>query len=180
MSNEISADLEGFGPKMSALTEKQRRYVLAMLSDPLGNPTRWARAAGYSDVKEGAKVRGHFLAHDERISEAAQEEAARHLTTIGPVLGIGVMFQIARTKGHRDQLRAAEALANRAGFHEKTEHLVHVHKTDRTGAAMVDRIKQLADALGVDAEKLLGANSPEVAALPKVIEGEVVETGGGS
>lgn len=170
--------VEGFGPKMRALSEKQRAYVLAMLSDPLGNPTKWARAAGYSDVKGGAKVRGHHCAHDDRVMEAAQEEAARHLHTVGPVLGIGVMFQIARTNGHKHQLKAAEALANRAGFHEKTEHLVNVNHRDQTGAAMVERIKTLAAMLGVDAEKLLGANAAEApAALPKVIEGEAVEAG---
>lgn len=170
--------IEGYGPKMGALTEKQRRYVLAMLSDPLGNPTAWARAAGYSDVKEGAKVRGHHLAHDDRITEAAQEEAQRHLLTVGPVLAVGVMMRIARTKGHKDQLRAAEALANRAGLHEVSEQRVNVTKTDRTGAAMIARIRELARGLGLDEAQLLGANAAP--ALPLVIEEVAVEPGSGT
>jgi hypothetical protein len=169
-------DLQQFGPKMSALTEKQRRYVLAMLSDPLGNPTGWARAAGYADGgPKSALIRktAHYLAHDDRISEAAQEEARRHLDTIGPVLGIGVMMQIARTKGHKKQLDAAMALADRTGFHAKSEHKVSVEHRDRTGAALEARLRSAAALLGLDPAVLLGVN-----AAPKLIEGEVVDAGG--
>lgn len=165
-------EIQPFGPKMLALTEKQRRYVLAMLSDPLGNPTVWSRAAGYSDHKERCKVQGHYLSHDERIKEAAREEARRHLDTIGPVLGIGVMMQIARTKGHKKQLEAAIALANRAGFHEKTEHKVTVEHID--DARMLEFAERLAAELGVDRAKLVGGN---VAGLP-MIEGEAQEVAG--
>src|SRR5712691_1663658 len=106
----MTDDLREFGPKMQALTEKQRLYVLAMLSDPLGNPTAWARAAGYSDHLDRARVSGHINSHNDAIMEAAQEEARRHLHTIGPILAVGVMMQIARNKDHKDQLRAAEML----------------------------------------------------------------------
>src|SRR5262249_4531612 len=166
-------EIERFGPKMSALKDRERRYVLAMLSDPLGNPTVWARAAGYSDHKHRCKVYGHYLCRDERIKEAAQEEARRHLDTIGPILGIGVMMQIARTKGHKSQLAAAQALADRAGFHAKSEHNVNVVQTDLTGSAMMKRIEDLARSLGVDAGKLLGTNAVEPPV--KLIEGEVVK-----
>jgi hypothetical protein len=166
--------LVGYGPKMSALTEQQRAYVLAMLSDPLGNPTKWARAAGYSDKSEAAKVSAFRLVHSERVQEAAQEESLRHMHTIGPALAVGVMFRIARTNGHKDQLRAAEAIANRVGLHELSEHKVTVERTDRTGAAMVERIRALAEVLGVSADALLGVNA--VPAPMKVIEH--VEDGG--
>ena len=172
--NRITMDgdrIQEFGPKMAALTDKQRRYVLAMLSDPLGNPSVWARAAGYSDHLQAAKVRGHYLSHDDRIMEAAQEEARRHLDTIGPVLGIGVMMQIARTKGHKRQLDAAMALTDRVGFHAKSEHKV-VHE-DRTGAALEERLRRAAALLGIDPAQLLGVN----AAPAKQIEGEVVRDG---
>jgi hypothetical protein len=127
------AQEEEFGPLMAALTPLRRRYVLAMLSDPLGTPTEWARAAGYADngslgdnKKSGVRVQAHRLSHDDGLKDAAREEARRHLDTIGPVLGIGVMFQIARDPKHKRQLEAAIALANRAGFHERTEHSVKV------------------------------------------------------
>lgn len=160
-----------YGPKMAALTEKQRGYVLAMLASPFGNPTQWARTAGYSDVKDGAKVRAHHLAHDPRIAEAADEVARQHLGTMGPILGLAVAMRIAKNPKHPKQLRAAEMLLNRVGLHERTEHLVTVeHGMNAEG--VVARIKAAAAALGVDPATLLGGNTPEPL---KVIEGEVVD-----
>jgi hypothetical protein len=157
---------------MEALTAKQRLFVLAMASDPLATPAEWARAAGY-DPHGSDRVAGHHLSRSPKIEAAARELARAHLDTFGPLLGIGVMMNIARQPGHRDQLKAAAMLANRTGFHETTVHNVNVNHTDRTGAAMVARIKDLAGALGVDPAALLGANAvPEPM---KVIEGEVVE-----
>lgn len=165
-----------YGPAMAELTEKQQAYVLAMLADPFGNPTSWARAAGYSDVKEGAKVRGHYLSHDKRIEAAVQEVARAHLHTYGPLLGIAVAMRIARDESHPKQLMAAQALLNRTGFHETSEHRVTMEHTDRTGAAMARRIRELAEALGLDPAKLLGANAgPEPM---KVIEGQVADAAG--
>lgn len=161
-------ELQEFGPKMAALSDLQRRYVLAMLSDPLGNPTRWARAAGYSDQHEAAKVRGHHLSHNPKILEAAQEEARRHVDTVGPILGIGVMIQIARDKGHKRQLEAAAMLADRAGFHAKSEHKLSVeHRVDDTQIEALAR--RLAAEAGIRPERLLGVNTP------KVIECEAVD-----
>lgn len=159
-----------WGPAMSELTDLQRRYVLAMLTDPLGNPSRWARDAGYDDRNDGAKVQGHYLSHNPKIQAAATEVARTHLGTFGPALGIGVMMMIARNPDHKDQLKAAAMLANRTGFHETSEHTVRVEHTDRTGAALIERIGRLAAALGVDATGLLGVN-----AAPRQIEGEVID-----
>lgn len=162
MTDEISE----LGPEMTALTELQRKYVWSMLNDPLGNPTKWARAAGYSDHMDRCKVTGFHLARNPKIMEAAQEECRKHLNTMGGVLGIGVMMQIARRKGHKQQLAAATALANRAGFHETTEHKVTVEHIDDT--RMLEFANRLAVELGVDRGKLIGFNA-------KVIEGEKVE-----
>lgn len=161
------------GPAMTALTPLQRRFVLAMIADPLATPTEWARAAGY-DPKGSDRVAGHDLSRSPKIEAAANELARAHLHTFGPVLGIGVMMMIARNKDHKDQLKAAAALANRSGFHETTEHTVRVEHTDRTGTAMAARIKVLADALGIDPAQLLGVNAaPEM----KLIEAVDVPAG---
>lgn len=171
----MADDIYEYGPAMRKLTRQQQLYVFAMLTEPFGNPTQWARIAGYSDAAEGAiRVRGHELSHNPKITAAVNEVAQRHLTTLGPVLGLSVMMKIARDPAHPKQLRAAEMLANRSGFHEKTEHTVSVHHTDRTGSAMVERIKELAQMLGIDAAKLIGVND---AAEPKLIEGTVTDVG---
>ncbi len=155
---------------MEALTALQQRFVLAMASDPLATPSEWARAAGYGAERKG----GHDCRLNPKIEAAAQELARAHLNTFGPVLGVGVMMMIARNPEHKDQLKAASALANRAGFHETSEHMVKVEHTDRTGKALVERIKLLAAGLGMDPSGLLGVN-----AAPKLIEGEVVDAKNG-
>ncbi len=160
-------DLMPWGPAMSALTDLQRRYVLAMQFEPLGHPVMWARMAGYADNgKSVIRVTAHQLSHNPDIRAAVEECARATVTHVGPLLGIAVMLKIARDSTHPKQLAAAIALANRSGFHETTEHVMHVQHTDRTGAAMIERITELAGELGLDAAKLLGANAPKM----KVIE----------
>lgn len=133
------------GPAMAALTEKQRGFVFAMLSDPLATPSEWARAAGY-DPNGSDRVAGHHLSRSPKIEAAANELARAHLNTFGPALGIGVMMMVARNPEHKDQLKAAAMLANRTGFHETTEHVV-VSKTDRTPKAIDQRIARALEKL---------------------------------
>jgi phage terminase small subunit len=162
----VSADnLYELGPAMLALNDAQRRFVFAMASNPFGTQKEWAIAAGYSDVKDGAKVRAHELLHNPKIERAVREYAKFHLGTFGPLLASAVMLRVARNPRHPQHLRAAEMIANRVGLHETTQHVVSVEHTDRTGAAMVEKIKRLAEKHGLNAASLIGEN---------VIEGEAV------
>lgn len=155
---------------MLAINAPQRRFVMAALTFPSGKDWQIAKAAGYSDRSNGAlRVTAHRLFHDEKVLAALHEEAGKRLRS-STVLGVSILAKIARTDGHKDQLRAAEALLNRVGFHETSEHTVNVNHSDRTGAAMVERIKEMARLLNVNPEQLLGVNAE-----PKLIEGEVVE-----
>jgi hypothetical protein len=172
---ETERNVDLYGPAMRALTPLQRRFVLAMASDPFGNSARWARAAGYSNVKEGAKVRGHFLIHDARIEAAAFEVARARLDCEGPLLATAGLLRIARDRNHPKHARAVEMLANRVGLHEVQE--VHVRRTDATGEGIVARIKALAADLGVDPAQLLGVNA--AAPAPKLIELDPVEVPAG-
>jgi hypothetical protein len=164
MDDAAASDL---GPAMRGLTELQRRFVLAMFSSPLSSATRWVRMAGFTALNGNvARVTAHRLMHDPKIAAAVQEFAGQHLSVVGPALSLGVMMKIARTRGHKDQFKAAAAIANRSGFHEKTEHHVLV---SHTGEDPVARIRRAAAELGVDPAALLGANTP----VPmKVIEHE--------
>ncbi len=114
------------------------------------------------------RVRGHHLSHDPAIEAAALEYAAGRMRTVGPALAIEVMFRAAANPKHPKQLRAAEMIANRVGLHETTEHVVNVNHSDRTGAALLERIRTVAATLGMDTGALLGVN-----AAPRQIEGEV-------
>jgi phage terminase small subunit len=163
-----------FGPAMRGLTELQQKFVLAMFSSPLSNATRWVKLAGFTAANGNvARVTAHRLMHDPKIAAAVQEFAGQHLSVVGPALSLGVMMKIARTRGHKDQFKAAAAIANRSGFHETTEHRVTVDHRDQTGDAVIERIKAAAAKLGVDPAVLLGQN----AAVPmKLIEGVSRET----
>jgi len=171
-----------FGPAMLALTELQRRFVLAMASDPLGSAADWAREAGYSDIKDGAKVRAHHLLKNPAVEAAVLEVGKQMLATVGPVLAAHGLIRMASNPKHKNHARAVEMLANRVGLHEVQE--VHVHRTDQTGEAMIGRIKELAGRLGLDADKLIGGNAPGALIEAKAVEvkdeipdGATAETG---
>jgi phage terminase small subunit len=163
--------LSEYGPKMAALTELQRNYIKAMASAPFASATEWARMAGYSDRSGGAKVAAFHLRHDPKIEEAVLEYAAYMMHRDGPLLAVAGLMEIARNKKHPKQLRALETLANRVGLHELTEHRVRVEHLEESAAAKVERIRQVAQLLGIELGQLLGRNvSPETIGERKLIE----------
>jgi hypothetical protein len=153
-----------YGPKMAALTELQRNYVKAMASAPFAKPPEWVRMAGYSDgaTRGNARVYAHRLKHDPKVEAAVFEYASQLMHTDGPLLAVQVMLRIARDNKHPKQLAAAEAIANRVGLHEMTEHKVKVEHSEESAEAKVERIKQIAALLGVDVGQLLGRNAPKL------------------
>jgi phage terminase small subunit len=147
------------GPIFASLTERQRNYIRAQASDPFGTPTAWARAAGYSDHLDRAKVAGHTLRHNPKI-EAAAREYARHLMhRDGPIIAVAGLMEIARDRTHPKQLQALDSLADRVGLSRRTEHHVNVQHSDESAEAKVERIKTMAALLGIDPARLLGVNS---------------------
>lgn len=156
-------DDESLGPAMRALNERQRRLVIAALNYPTGKDWQIAKAAGYPDRSHGAlRVYAHRQFHNEKVIAALNEEADKSMRA-SAVLGASVLAKIARTDGHKHQLRAAEALLNRIGFHEKTEHHVSVAHTDMSAAALDARIKRavgMLEKLGRDPVALLGLKAP--------------------
>ncbi len=148
-----------FGPAMAALTEKQRGFVMAMVEVPGCSHAEAARRAGYSDVKDGAKVRGHYLAHSPAIQVAIREEAGKRLNA-SSLAAAGVLLAL-MTDGDispKDRIKAAGMLLDRSGFGAASTLNVNKTVTDRTGAGMLERIRQLAAANGIDPVKLLGGN----------------------
>lgn len=144
-----------FGPAMAALTEKQRSFVLAMVERPGITQTDAARVAGYSDVKDGAKVRGHYLAHNPNIQAAIREEAGKRLHA-SSLLAANVLVDILGDDGvpAKERLKAAGMLLDRTGFAAVQK--IEVNKTDHSGKAIMERIRALSEKLGVDTGRLLG------------------------
>ncbi len=169
-------DLDGgsFGPAMMALDERRRRFVLAVLDQRRPNAGRAAKTAGFQrSTPLGFRVAGHRLMHDDRVIAALHEQASRRLQSAA-YLAADVLVNIAGNpkEATKERRAAAVALLDRVGF--AAEQNINVNKTvtDRTGAAMVERIEKLARALGVDPAALLGVNAVPV---PHLIEGEVLK-----
>ena len=80
---------EDYGPAMAALNEKQRKFVMAMIEFPGITQADAARRAGYSDVAEGAKVRGHYCAHNPAVQAAIREEAGKRLNSSSLTMVVG-------------------------------------------------------------------------------------------
>jgi phage terminase small subunit len=160
-------DDQDYGPAMSALNDRQRAFVMAMIEFPGITQAKAAEIAGYRNSPGGMKVQGHSCAHNAGVQAAIREVAGARLNS-NSLLAADVLVEIARDEGasRKDRLKAAGMLLDRTGF--AAEQTINVNKTvtDRTGAGMLDRIKALASGLGIDSTKLLGGN---------VVEGEFSE-----
>lgn len=155
---------EALGPKMRALrTDLQRRFAWLMAGGA-STPTEAARRAGYSDVKEGAKVRAHYLMHDPAVLDAIEEASRCVLRGLAPI-AVSAVKNILEDAKHPSHARMIEVVLDRTGFAAKTEHEVSVkHSVDFREVEALAR--RLAAESGVPAARLLG---------PNVIEGEVVD-----
>jgi phage terminase small subunit len=146
---------EDYGPKMAALSERQRAYIMAMLANPWGDPTKWAREAGYSDHLEAAKVRGHYLAKDPRISAAAREHAVRYLTEDGVRMACAVLVVELGNPDAKIRVQAANSILDRGGV--TASHTLKVEHSH--SAADMEKIAlRLAGELGIEPMKLIGGN----------------------
>jgi hypothetical protein len=147
---------DSLGPAMRACTGAQRRFAIAAVMYPLAKDWQIAKAAGYSARSHGAlRVEAHRQFHSEKVLAAIKECADKEIRG-SAMLGIATMKKIARFDGHKDQLKAASGLVGLAGFTIDQNINVKQTVTDKTGDAIMARIKQLAEKHGLDAAQLLG------------------------
>jgi hypothetical protein len=78
---------------------------------------------------------------------------------------------IAEDRNHKDRLRAGEALLNRIGFHQMSEHKVTASH-ELSEREMLERVRRLEVELGVAPGRLVGAN--RIDGDGKLIEHEAV------
>ncbi len=147
-----------FGPKMLALRDRERRFVWAFLmnamTDGQENGAQAARDAGYSDVKEGAKVRAHGLLHRGDVLDAMNEVAGRELRglAIPAVVALGKLVSSAK---HPDHRKSIEMVLNRVGHGERSAIDINVSgeiTVNHTDEA-IEQLRQLRE-LGVPRVKL--------------------------
>jgi phage terminase small subunit len=159
-------DWSDFGPKMLALGERERRFVWAFLlnamTDGRENGAQAARDAGYSDVKEGAKVRAHGLLHRNDVLDAMQEVAGRELRglAIPAVLALGKLVQ--KTE-HPDHRKSLEMVLNRTGQHERTQLDVNHTVTRKVDASeAMAKIAEFREKFPLQFAKMIGAAPPVI------------------
>jgi hypothetical protein len=70
-------------------------------------------------------------------------------------LAIGALIRIAQDPNHKWHFQACVALADRAGFSPIARQEIRVEHRDKSGAAMMERLKELAAKYGLDLERLL-------------------------
>lgn len=146
-----------FGPKMRALTEKQRAFVLAVIEHPGIGQGRAAELAGYRNSPGGYRVTGHLLIHNEKVIAAINEVAGQRLRS-NSLLAAGVLIEIMTDEGtaRKDRLKAALALLDRTGHAAAQNININQNITDQSGKAIMERIRALANKHGLDPTKLLG------------------------
>lgn len=150
-----------------------------------GDGAKAARAAGYSDVKEGAKVQAHRLLLRQDILDALREMGQRYLYALQPkaLVRIGALIG---SKNQTVALKASLATLSRTGLTERTGVDVNVSgqvQVNHADAAVED-LRRLV-ALGVPEERLIEtfghsglsryrkllAASDAAKAVPAIIEG---------
>jgi hypothetical protein len=162
-------DEASLGPAMLACNASQRRYVIAIIEVPGISRTKAAIRAGYSNVAGGAKVRAFEVAHNPVVQAAIREEAGKRLSS-SSLAAAGILEALMQDKRVKpaDRIKAAGMLLDRSGFGAAQTINVNKTVTDRSGTAVMARLKELASKHGIDPMKLL---SDETA----VVEAEFTE-----
>lgn len=156
-------EVSQYGPKMMALgSDMRRKFVIAMVTYPGLDDWKYAELAGYGNGDQAQmRVRACELLQMREINDAINECAGMRLRS-GALVAAEVLIKIASNEAAADgqRIKAAQALLDRVGLApQQNIHVEHNH-TDRTGAALMDRIRELAAKHGLDPEKLLAGQVP--------------------
>jgi hypothetical protein len=159
------------GPKMQALTEKQRNFIIAMFTVRQGHgaAVRAARAAEFgtpSSSPQSMATIASRLMHTDAIIEAMREYGEQFLKAAGPT-ALRALERLILTPGHKGHERAVSAVVDRL-YPIETQHTVKVEHS-----ASPD-FKETTQILAKIAE--LAAKFSVRLPSPTIIEGEVVET----
>jgi phage terminase small subunit len=158
-----------FGPAMSLLTDKQKRYVLALFNAPKshGSLTFAARAAGYgtpTTTKQGFYSMGHAINSDPKVQDAIREVSAQYITLMGPH-AVRALKKILDNPGHRDHGRALGIVMDRVSP-QGTTHTVKVEGEVKLSARETEHVLARIEELARKFSVALPA--------PKIIEHEAV------
>jgi phage terminase small subunit len=140
------------GSALAELTAKQRKFVAALIDAGDRNYAEAARRAGYSGGGKDASIRtiGSQLIRNPKIV-AAFKQLTRSRMDAGCGMAFSELEKLAENGINENvRLRAAMAILNRAGFHEKTEHTVNTFARDIDFADRLRAVAEIAKANGWD------------------------------
>ena len=188
-SSSGSSDLVGeMGPAMRALTEKERRFVLALYELPAGRGalTKAALRAGYGGNYKSTRQIAHALWQSDKIRKAFAETGYRYIG-VTSVAAIQAARELIFQPEHPDHLKACRMFIDRGWPLENlTKQQIDVTHTQRVELDPRMMLR-LAEELNVPLEKLVGASRPpdEMAKLfgadwrePKLIEATPIKING--
>ena len=161
---------------MLDLTDKQQKFVVALLETAGENETRAAMMAGYG---AGYHTRADELSRNPKILAAIREEADKRLRS-GAVLAASKLIEIVKNNTHKDQLKACVELMNRGGLQVITTHKVVV-EDNRSDNEIIARVAAFAKALDIDPRKVLASVGVDYtdAQFEPVIPGTALVVSGG-
>jgi hypothetical protein len=148
------ANVETLGPAMTACTERERKFALALGSGAAETYRHAALLAGYSDVKGGARVRAHVLMQRERVRLAIREVASQYLENLAG-LAVKALRDALTDVRHPDRFKTASTILSRLGWGENSTININAEMK------VVDHKKEAIDdlraciRLGLSEEKLL-------------------------
>jgi phage terminase small subunit len=144
-------DGEQFGPAMQALTEKQRRYVIALFEAPKshGALTFAAKRAGYgtpTSSRQSLSQMAHALNSDPKVQTAIAEVSQQYVTVLGPH-AVRALKKVLDDPKHRDFGRAMGIVMDRVSPVQSTAVVKVEGKIELSAgeaAHVLERIEQLA------------------------------------
>lgn len=138
------------GPAMSALNERQRKFVHALFLAPKthGSRTFAAKVAGYgtpTSSRQSMSQIGHQLSTDPKVQAAISEVSASYLTTLGPP-AVRALRRLLDDPKHKDHGRALGIIMDRVAPANSTHTLKvegEVKVSSAEAARVMDRIEEL-------------------------------------
>jgi hypothetical protein len=166
----VPDDDEEWGPKMQALTERQRKFVMTLLAlpDELGVLTKAAKISGYGTPSSSQHVFeqiGSRLWNSPRVRDAFYEHGRRDLARLGLRALKGLDKILDAGVEHKDFYKAVRMALGYCWPLEQQINVTHEHRISQEEGEELAR--RMAAELGVSIERLLGASS-----VPPVIEGQ--------
>ena len=150
------------GPKMLALPEKQREFIIALFTRVRpghGAASQAARLVGFgtatSSPQSIASISSRLM-NNEAVLDAMREFGERFIRSTAPA-AIRAMHKLILTQSHKDHGRAVGMLLDRVHPAETTHHVMVKHDATPSlvaTAAVLARIHALALSAGIDPARM--------------------------